>query len=160
MFWYPFDTQECTMEFTLEEVSSMFVELIPGDMFYNEIKENKLDQFYHQSLNYTGEAELDLYYIKAITLLPDQTTVKITFGRGLFTILLTIYLTTILVNFVGHSSVFYKNVYFEAQVSLNVTVMLVQVTMFTSVSINTPCSKQTFVQTGLRLNSIKSSWTV
>ena len=132
MFWYPFDIQKCTMEFTAESVSAKSVELVPGD------------------LEYTGEMELDQYYIMDIKLLTKQAdteskisgnttetviVVNITFGRGLFTIFLTIYLTTILVNLIGHSSVFYKDFYFEAQVSLNVTVMLVQVTMFTSVSI-------------------------
>ena len=118
MFWYPFDIQECTMEFTPEEISAKFIDLIAG------------------MLNYTGETELDQYYIKDISLLSDKTTVKITFARGILTIFMTIYFTTFLVNFVGHTSVFYGDFYFEAQVSLNVTVMLVQVTMFTSVSIN------------------------
>ena len=137
MFWYPFDIQECTMNFTLE-VSAKVIDLIPGDQFNNKIK---LSPFDTDWLRYTGEAELDEYYIDDITLtkkIIDKETeivVKITFGRGLFTIFLTIYLTTILVNLIGHSSVFYKDFYFEAQVSLNVTVMLVQVTMFTSVSI-------------------------
>ena len=118
MFWYPFDIQICTMNFTLEEVSDMFIELVSGDF------------------NYTGNKELDQYYIKDITLLSDTTTVKITFARGILTIFMTIYFTTFLVNFIGHSAMFYGNDYFEAKVSLNVTVMLVQVTMFTSVSTN------------------------
>ena len=136
MFWYPFDIQECKMEFTVESLSTNFVELVPGDIFFDKTKDIN-DKFYHPSVNYTGEKTLDQYYIKDVTLLPDKTTVKITFGRGLLTILMTIYFTTFLVNFIGHTSVFYSDFYFEAQVSLNVTVMLVQVTMFTSVRINT-----------------------
>ena len=150
MFWYPFDIQKCTMEFTLEELLANFVELVPGDQFYKKMKElnRAIKPFDTQSLRYTkynnktGEILLDKYYISNITLLHKTIDgesvmfVQITLGRGLFTIFLTIYLTTILVNLIGHSSVFYKDFYFEAQVSLNVTVMLVQVTMFTSVSIN------------------------
>ena len=128
------------MEFTLKKISAEFIELFPGDQFYNKRKQMVFDT---DSLRYTGNQVLDEYYIDDITLRSEMTIdeetvmdVKITFGRGLFTIFLTIYLTTILVNLIGHSSVFYKDFYFEAQVSLNVTVMLVQVTMFTSVSIN------------------------
>ena len=128
------------MKFTLQEISSKFIHLFPGDQF-NKINQT-LEEFDTRSLKYSGETVLDKYHIKYITL-SDKTldeesviVVQITFGRGLFTIFLTIYLTTILVNLIGHSSVFYKDFYFEAQVSLNVTVMLVQVTMFTSVSIN------------------------
>ena len=135
MFWYPFDVQECTMEFSLEKLSAKFVELVPGDQFKNKTKKHR-EEFVTESLKYTGETMLDEYYIDNIALFDGESvmTVKITFGRGLFTIILTIYLTTILVNVIGHSAVFYKDSFFEAQVSLNVTVMLVQVTMFTSVS--------------------------
>ena len=140
MFWYPFDIQRCTMNFTLEEISAKFIDLFPGDQFNNQT----LEEFDTTSLKYTGEKILDEYYIGDITLISDQTRadvesvmfVKITFGRGLFTIMLTIYVTTFLVNFTGHTAMFYSDVYFETQVSMNVTVMLVQVTMFTSVSSN------------------------
>ena len=152
MFWYPFDVQECTMEFTLEKLSAKFVELVPED------------------LDYTGPLVLDEYNIMDTDLLiktinteseiSGNTTetivfVQITFGRGLFSIILTIYLTTILVNIIGHSAVFYKDSYFEAQVSLNVTVMLVQVTMFTSVSknvlseINLPLLTMLYIHSGV-----------
>ena len=59
---------------------------------------------------------------------------KITFGRGLLSVMLTIYFTTFLLTLVGHTSVVYKAIYFESQVALNVTIMLVQVTVFTAVS--------------------------
>ena len=104
--------------------AAMTVDLLPGD------------------LEYTGPKELDQYFIKNTELLSDRTPdktvifIKITFGRRLLSIILTIYFTTILLNLVGHLSVFFGDFYFEAQMSLNVTVILVQVTMFTSVSIN------------------------
>ena len=60
---------------------------------------------------------------------------EITFGRSIVRIILTVYFTTFLLNLVGHSSAFYQDMYFEAQVTLNVTIMLVQVTIFTSVSL-------------------------
>ena len=133
MFWYPFDIQKCTMEFTLESVSAKFVELVPGDLDYTG--KRILDQFYIMDTNLlTKKADIESKISGNTT--ETVIVVNITFGRGLFTIFLTIYLTTILVNLIGHSSVFYKDFYFEAQVSLNVTVMLVQVTMFTSVRIN------------------------
>ena len=125
MMWYPFDVQECHLNFTSKKVTAKFVELVPGE------------------LNYIGKKELDQYYIRGDPiLLSDNTSgdivikVNISFGRRLLSIILTVYFTTFLLNLVGHTSVFYRDFYFEAQVSLNVTVMLVQVTMFTAVSIS------------------------
>ena len=125
MHWYPFDIQECHLNFTSEKVSVKFVELVPED------------------LTWSAPRELDQYYIKGDPdLLSDKTSgetvikLKITFGRRLLSIILTVYFTTLLLNFIGHTAVFYKDCYFEAQLTLNVTVMLVQVTMFTSVSFN------------------------
>ena len=131
MKWYPFDVQECHLDFKSEEVSAKFVELIPGE------------------LKYTGKRELDQYYIRGYpddpddepVLLSDKSSgetvikVKLKFGRRLLSIILTVYFTTFIFNLVGHTSAIYRDFYFEAQVTLNVTVMLVQVTMFTSVSI-------------------------
>ena len=113
----------------------MFVDLVPGNLLFTG--ESNLDVYTIMETNLTKTIDTEKK-LSGNTITETTETVivvKITLGRGLFTIFLTIYLTTILTNLVGHSSVFYSDVYFEAQVSLNVTVMLVQVTMFTSVSI-------------------------
>jgi len=51
---------------------------------------------------------------------------------------MTIYMPTILMNVVGHCTMYFKPFFFEAQVSVNLTVMLVLTTMFVSVSNDLP----------------------
>ena len=119
------------MTFTPEAVDSLTVELIPDLLIY------------------TGSLELDQYNIINYTIVGDTITedqifgskkttkvvnVNIKFGRGLLSVMLTIFFTTFLMSLVGHTSVFYKDQYFESQIALNVTIMLVQVTVFTAVS--------------------------
>ena len=53
-------------------------------------------------------------------------------------IILTKFAPTVILNIVGHSSNYFKEFFFEAVISLNVTVMLVLTTMFISVSNNLP----------------------
>ena len=48
-----------------------------------------------------------------------------TLGRRLLGNLLTIFLPTILLNIIGHSTNYFKPFFFEAVVSVNLTVMLV-----------------------------------
>ena len=59
-------------------------------------------------------------------------------GRRLLSIILTVFAPTVILNIVGHSSNYFKEFFFEAVISLNVTVMLVLTTMFISVSNNLP----------------------
>ena len=90
--------------------------------------------------HYTGDRELDQYVIKNMALkfnnetIPTTVYVEITFGRSLTSIILNIYFLTFICTLVGHMTVIYKDQYFETQVSLNVTIMLVQVTIFAAVS--------------------------
>ena len=63
---------------------------------------------------------------------------KITLGRRLLGTLLTIFLPTVLLNIIGHSTNYFKDFFFEAVVSVNLTVLLVLTTMFISVSNNLP----------------------
>ena len=56
-------------------------------------------------------------------------------GKILF---LTIFLPTILLNVIGHATNFFKAFFFEAVVSVNLTVMLVLTTMFINVSNQLP----------------------
>ena len=63
---------------------------------------------------------------------------KITLGRRLLGTLLTVFLPTVLLNIIGHSTNYFKDFFFEAVVSVNLTVLLVLTTMFISVSNNLP----------------------
>ena len=51
---------------------------------------------------------------------------------------MTIFLPTILLNIIGHSTNYFKPFFFEAIVTVNLTVLLVLATMFISVSENLP----------------------
>ena len=52
--------------------------------------------------------------------------------------LLTVFLPSILLNIMGHSSVYFQRFYFEAIITVNLTVMLVLMTMYIGVSNNLP----------------------
>ena len=59
-------------------------------------------------------------------------------GRRLLGVFMTVYMPTILMNIIGHSTNYIKPLYFEAVISVNLTVMLVLTTMFVSVSNDLP----------------------
>ena len=50
--------------------------------------------------------------------------------RRLFSLILTEFLPTILMNVIGHTSNYYREDYFEGIMAMNVTVMLVVTTLF------------------------------
>ena len=51
-------------------------------------------------------------------------------GRNLLTILLTIFVPTVLLNMISYSTNFFKPFFFEASVTVNLTAMLVLTTLF------------------------------
>ena len=111
------------MEFTPEKRNALSMEFTP-------------DPDWNFDTHYTGDRELDQYVIKNMTLQFNNATVyvEITFGRSLTSIILNIYFISFICTVVGHMTVIYRDQYFETQVSLNVIIMLVQVTIFTAVS--------------------------
>ena len=64
--------------------------------------------------------------------------VSIQLGRRLLGTILTVYVPTILLNVIGHATNYYKDFFFEAVVTVNLTCMLVLVTMFISVANSLP----------------------
>ena len=64
--------------------------------------------------------------------------VSIQFGRRLLGTILTVYVPTILLNIIGYSTNYFKDFFFEAVVTINLTCMLVLVTLFISVSDSLP----------------------
>ena len=122
MFWYPFDVQTCQTVFIMEEAYEDFVKLSLG------------------VLKYSGNLELNLYIIERFKIsagkdkYQDGVEVDITLSRGLENIILNTYLPTILLLFTVFASTWFKIKYFESIMGLNLTVMLLLVTMFDSVS--------------------------
>ena len=127
MAWYPFDTQKCSMNFVVDK----------GDQHLVDLSVHNLE--------YSGPLDLTQYYIKKKTFLKktDEKGIEIVFvdiylGRRLLSMILTVFAPTVILNIVGHSSNYFKEFFFEAVISLNVTVMLVLTTMFISVSESLP----------------------
>ena len=64
--------------------------------------------------------------------------VEVQLGRRLMGNLMTIYMPTILLNIIGHSTNYIQTSYFEAIVTVNLTAMLVLTTLFINVSNSLP----------------------
>ena len=60
--------------------------------------------------------------------------VTISLGRQLLGVVLNIIVPTIVLNLISYSTNFYKDEYFETVIAINLTTMLVIVTLFVSVS--------------------------
>ena len=48
--------------------------------------------------------------------------IKVIMGRRLLGVFMTVYMPTILMNIIGHSTNYFKHFYFEAAISVNLTV--------------------------------------
>ena len=117
MALYPFDTQTCTMDFIFPVVSDAFCDLNLG------------------VLNYLGPKELTQYFVRqdymVKSIIDGQNGVQVytVLGRRLLSNILTVYLPTILLNIMGHLTTYFEPYFFEAVITVNLTVMLVLVTM-------------------------------
>ena len=126
MAWYPFDTQSCSMVFVVDASYEDFINV--------EI----------EKLNFLGRKELTQYFVKKDVIYKSNIDgrkaifVEIFLGRRLLSLILTIFAPTLILNLVGHTSNYFKEFFFEAIISVNVTVMLVLTTMLISVSNNLP----------------------
>jgi hypothetical protein len=114
MNWFPFDTQKCRMTFAVTKDMNNFI---------------RLDGNGHA---YHGPVELTQYFIRGTEMFPvklrgeqQAVVVEVTLGRRLLANILTIYLPCVLLNVIGHSANYFKAFFFEAAVSVNLTVMLV-----------------------------------
>ena len=126
MRFYPFDIQECMIEMVVDGSTAKFIDLLPGNLMYS------------------GEPDLAQYYVVGYDILShkikkkDGVKVTLTLGRRLLGTILTVYVPTILLNVIGHSTNYFKSFFFEAVVTVNLTCMLVLVTMFISTSSSLP----------------------
>ena len=127
MNWYPFDTQVCSMTLSVTEDLNDFIIIVENG---------------HENL---GPVELTQYFIRqtemTIGLIGNRQQAvifKVTLGRRLLGTFLTVFLPTVLLNVIGHTANYFKAFFFEAIVSVNLTVMLVLTTMFINVSNQLP----------------------
>jgi hypothetical protein len=133
---YPFDMQECTIEMTLEGNDLNTVTLINNTIRMLNKKEGvPLDAMP------TEDTGLSLFNIKDLTLVyrnnttsPEKKGIKmvLVLKRKIQTELMTTYLPSALLMITTYSSTFIKPRYFDAALGLNLTIMLLMTTIFTS----------------------------
>ena len=120
--WYPFDVQHCYMALEMESSYSPFTQLTLTHYEYN------------------GDKFLSQYMIKdVIAVTRDENGVQdvhveIILKRQLLGVILNIIVPTIVLGIISYSTNFYKEEYFETIIAINLTTMLVIVTLFVSVS--------------------------
>ena len=78
-------------------------------------------------------AVTDLGYAQAVFL-------EIILGRQLLSVVLNVFVPTLVLNIISYSTNFYKDSYFESVIAINLTSMLVLVALFVSVSHTTNCT--------------------
>ena len=119
---YPFDTQTCYITLASDIRIQLFVRLINGNFIYN------------------GPIDLQKYFVKETKMQAVGNTVqmRVVLGRKLMNQVLTTFLPTGLLIIIIHSTNYFKDFFFEAIVSVNLTGMLVLTTIFLSVSSSLP----------------------
>ena len=99
-----------------------------------------------KDLNYLGKKYLTQYQVMKTVMEVEtigdsiQLVVEITLGRQLLGTVLNIFIPTIVLNIISYTTNFYKDEFFETVVAINLTTMLVIVTLFVSVSENLPAT--------------------
>jgi hypothetical protein len=122
MQWYPFDIQVCDLTLSLKGKSSDFARLKT------------------EVLQYLGVLEVNQYVVTNFSILVRDTgpgnsdlKISIVLGRKLLTIVLTTFVPTVLLSMISFSTNHFKNFFFEAIVTVNLTVLLVLTTLFIKV---------------------------
>ncbi|XP_023340726.1 gamma-aminobutyric acid receptor subunit beta isoform X2 [Eurytemora carolleeae] len=126
MMFFPFDSQICFVEIITKGNTDQFLNLVPDE------------------LEFRGPQELSQYFIRGFQQCSSTISgknglrIEVVLGRRLLGNALTIFLPTMLLLVIGHVTNFFKPFFFEAVISVNLTVMLVLATMFMSVSASLP----------------------
>ena len=97
-----------------------------------------------KNLEYLGKKFLTQYEVLGTVMdtqavgKTQQLIVEITLGRQLLGTILNVFIPTIVLNLISYTTNFYKDDFFETVIAINLTTMLVIVTLFVSVSENLP----------------------
>ena len=123
MQWYPFDVQRCNLDLAMKPSFEPFAQLIVD------------------KLKFVGDQDLAKYTIKNFTMdvveLEESSAIRVqvVLGRQILSEVMNTFVPTILLNLISHSTNFYKEVFFESVIAINLTSMLVLVALFVSVCI-------------------------
>jgi len=123
MQWYPFDVQRCKLVLAMQGKSSDFARLNA------------------QVLQFIGREDVNQYVVISYTMLVSEKAeleIEVMLGRRLLTIILTTIVPTVLLNCISYATNHFKAFFFEAIVTVNLTAMLVQTTLFIEVSNGLP----------------------
>ena len=122
--WYPFDIQKCRLNLEVKRADLPFIDLMPQNLEY--LGDRYLTQY--EVINYAmdrrDEDEVQMVFV------------EITLGRELLGVLLNVFIPTLVLGIISYTTNFYKDDYFESVIAINLTTMLVIVTLFVSVSVN------------------------
>merc|ERR1719219_1675351 len=98
-------------------------------------------------IHYEGERFLTQYEVREVRMISiinskktQEIHVEITLGRQLLGVILNVIIPTLVLNLISYSTNFYKDSYFETVIAINLTTMLVMVTLFVSVSESLPAT--------------------
>jgi len=124
---YPFDTQVCTVNLIVRNLETSVMEIRP------------------HKIRMESETVLTQYLITNWTLAYNNATnvdsgiqMTIVLKRRILNSILTVYLPTVLVLIIVYATNFFKDFFFEAIVTVNLTSLLVLTTLFISVSSSLP----------------------
>ena len=132
--YYPFDTQICKVDLQVEEFDKRNVELIPDNM--DLLTDTELTQYYIKAWSLDYNDPSILYFIlkkNLISILELPTNglkMEIVFKRRLTNEILTTYLPSFLLLLMSYATTFFKPIYFEASVTVNLSILLVTTTLF------------------------------
>ena len=99
-----------------------------------------------EEIIYEGERFLTKYEVKNVAMkvtdlgYSQAVFVEITLGRQLLSVVMNVFVPTLVLNIISYSTNFYKDSYFESVIAINLTSMLVLVALFVSVSQSTNCT--------------------
>ena len=134
---YPFDNQECTVDLMVKKLDQRVVKMQPESFLM--LSSTVLTQ-------YTIESWDMIYYNETN---PDEGIfVKLNLKRRIMNELLTTYLPSIIILIIVYVTNFFKPFFFEAQVTVNLTSLLVLTTLFISVADSLP--KTAYVKVSMK----------
>jgi len=124
---YPFDSQVCSVILKVRSLEASVVTLLPKTIVMES--DTVLTQYVimNWTLDYINAEDYD-----------EGVQLVIVFRRRILNAILTVYLPTILVLTIVYATNFFKEFFFEAIVSVNLTSLLVLTTLFISVSGSLP----------------------
>ena len=113
MKWYPFDTQECSMQYMIAKKYQDFATLVP------------------ENLSYTGPEDLTEYTVKGSMMCKvkigkyDGVEVRVTLGRPLISNILIVFIPCIILLVICHLANVFEKDYLDMVIGVNLTALLV-----------------------------------